>query len=55
MLADYLLLVEDLHYAGELHVSWPGNTLDLVLRALVMPSWNSRLRSFMGTVGDSSP
>jgi hypothetical protein len=34
MLADYLLLIEDLHYAGELHVSWPRNTLDLVLRGL---------------------
>jgi hypothetical protein len=31
MLADHLLPIEDLHCAGELHVPWPGNTLDLIL------------------------
>jgi hypothetical protein len=31
MLADYLLPIEDLHSASELHAPWPGNTLDLVL------------------------
>jgi hypothetical protein len=34
MLADHLLPVEDLHCAVELHASWPGNTLDLVLQGL---------------------
>jgi hypothetical protein len=34
MLANHLLPVKDLHYAGELHVPWPGNTLDLVLWGL---------------------
>jgi hypothetical protein len=29
--ADHLLAIEDLHYAGELHASCSGNTLDLVL------------------------
>jgi hypothetical protein len=32
MLADHLLSVEDLHYAGELHVPWPRNTLDPIVR-----------------------
>jgi hypothetical protein len=34
MLVDHLLPIEDLHCADEFHVSWPGNTLDLVLRGL---------------------
>jgi hypothetical protein len=34
MLVDHLLLVEDLHYVGELHAPWSGNTLDLVLWGL---------------------
>jgi hypothetical protein len=34
MLADHLLLVEDLHGVGELHAPWPRNTLDLVLWGL---------------------
>jgi hypothetical protein len=34
MLADHLLPVEDLFGVGELHVPWPGNTLDLVLQGL---------------------
>jgi hypothetical protein len=34
MLANHLLPIEDLHGAGELHVPWPGNTLDVVLRGL---------------------
>jgi hypothetical protein len=34
MLADHLLPVEDLHSASELHASWPGNTLELVLWGL---------------------
>jgi hypothetical protein len=32
-----------------------GTLLTLYSGALVMPNWNSRLRSFVGTVGDSSP
>jgi hypothetical protein len=28
------MLTDHLHYAGELHVPWPGNTLDLVLWGL---------------------
>jgi hypothetical protein len=31
MLANHLLLVEDIHCASELHASWLENTLDLVL------------------------
>jgi hypothetical protein len=34
MLADHLLPVKDLHYAGELHAPWPRNTLDLVVHGL---------------------
>jgi hypothetical protein len=34
MLADHLLLVKDLHNAGELYAPWTGNTLDLVLWGL---------------------
>jgi hypothetical protein len=34
MLGDHLLLVEDLHCAGELHTPWLGNTFDPVLRGL---------------------
>jgi hypothetical protein len=34
MLTDHLLPIEDLHCASELHVPWPGNTLDLVLWGL---------------------
>jgi hypothetical protein len=32
MLGDHLLLVEDLHCAGELHTPWLRNTFDPVLR-----------------------
>jgi hypothetical protein len=31
VLTNHLLAIEDLHYPGELHASWPGNTLDLAL------------------------
>jgi hypothetical protein len=31
MLTDHLLLIKDLHSAGELHVPWPRDTLDSVL------------------------
>jgi hypothetical protein len=31
MLSDHLMPVEDLHGASELHVPWPGDTLDPVL------------------------
>jgi hypothetical protein len=34
MLADHLLPIEDLHCVGELHVPWPGNTLDLIFWGL---------------------
>jgi hypothetical protein len=32
VLADHLPPVENLHGAGELHMSWPGDTLDPVLQ-----------------------
>jgi hypothetical protein len=38
VLANHLLLVEDLHGVGKLHVPWPGDTLDPVLWALVIRS-----------------
>jgi hypothetical protein len=31
VLANHLLPIEDLHSTGELHVPWPGNTLDPLL------------------------
>jgi hypothetical protein len=34
VLVGHLLPVEDLHGAGELHASWPGSTLELVLWGL---------------------
>jgi hypothetical protein len=34
VLVDHLLTIEDLHSAGELHVTWPRNTLDLILWGL---------------------
>jgi hypothetical protein len=34
ILADHFLPVKDLHCVGELHASWPRNTLDLVLWGL---------------------
>jgi hypothetical protein len=38
ILADHLLPVEDLHCAGELHVPWPRNTIDLVLWGWCCPT-----------------
>jgi hypothetical protein len=42
MLANHLLPIKDLHGVGELHVPWPGKTVDHVLQGLGDAQLNNR-------------